>query len=121
MPVNWSYRAPAVNAAVQLAGIKALAEQTGAAVLLAKSKPLVPVESGRLVASGQVVHDGDGAAVVYSATNPADGYDYAVKQHEDAELHHPNGGQDKYLEQPMHTEHEAVGGAMAEVVRALFR
>lgn len=120
MPFQWEFRPPARNAAAMLALAKPLAEEAGAHVLLDKSQPLVPVRSGVLIASGQVVTDGEGAAVVYTATNPRDGYDYAIKQHEDTSLNHPNGGQAKYLEQPMNTEHAAVGEAMAETVRKLM-
>lgn len=119
MPIQWSFTPSPVNALAVMAGAKIAAEDAGAQVLLAKSQPLVPVDQGTLVASGQVVRDGEGAAVVYSATNPEDGYNYAVIQHERLDFHHEHG-QAKYLEQPMHTEAGAIGEAMAQIVRRVL-
>lgn len=67
--------------------------------LLKWSKPLVPVDTGKLKASGEVVKRDTGYAVQYSSTNKQ-GYDYAYIQHENLEYHH-EVGQAKYLEQPL--------------------
>lgn len=117
MPVEFTYTPPAVNGAVLMHGLVEGAEKAGAAVLLAASEPLVPVLTGELKISGHVEHDGSGAAVVYSAVNPADGYDYAAKQHEDETLNHPNGGQAHYLSDPMHTAHAAISVAMVAALK----
>lgn len=75
-------------------GAKMAAEQ-----LLKWSKPLVPVDTGKLKASGEVVKRDTGYAVQYSSANKQ-GYDYAYIQHENLEYHH-EVGQAKYLEQPL--------------------
>lgn len=120
MPLQFTYTPPAVNGIAVVHAAAILAEQAGAHALLAASKPGVPVRSGELVASGEVVQDGIGAAVAYSATNPKDGYNYAIKQHEDMDLNHPNGGGPKWLENAMNTEHVVITEAMAAVMRKVI-
>jgi hypothetical protein len=86
---------------------------------LKRSKPLVPVETGALQASGRVEEDeltvGGGileeffADIIYggpagSAPGQAADVDYAVRVHEDLEVSHPHGGQAKFLEQPVNEE-----------------
>ena len=68
--------------------------------LLELSQPLVPVDTGRLKESGQVVEeDSSTVYVTYEAFNPETGYEYAPIQHEALDFHH-NIGQAKYLEEP---------------------
>lgn len=68
--------------------------------LLDLSQPLVPVDTGRLKASGNVLQENSCTVyVTYKAINPENGYDYAPIQHEDLDFHH-NVGQAKYLEEP---------------------
>lgn len=90
------------------------ATRAGAEVLLEKSRPLVPVDTGALKASGKVTQEGDRAAVSYEGIAP-DGYDYGIRQHEDLALHHDQG-QAKFLESPLHSEHDAVRAAMLEAL-----
>lgn len=116
MAVQWSYTPPAVNAALVMAAVKEVAEDAGAQHLLAASQPLVPVDSGDLKASGHVERDGLGAAVVYDVV-ATDGYPYGIRQHEDMALNHPNGGQAKFLEAPMHSEAEAIAAILAAEAR----
>lgn len=117
MGIVVSYTPPRLDPAAFVEAAKTAAEVAGAQALLAASQPLVPVEHGDLKASGHVEHGPDGAAVIYSATNPADGYDYAAKQHEDETLNHPNGGQAHYLSDPMRTEGTAILLAMLAEVK----
>ena len=65
--------------------------------LLTRSSRLVPLEEGTLQGTGRVVSTGDGAAVGYGLGGAEA---YAARQHEDLSLHHDNGRQGKYLEQP---------------------
>lgn len=68
--------------------------------LLDMSRPLVPIRTGQLIASGHVEDDGDFSKyVVYEATDPNSGYDYAPIQHEELSFNHTYG-QAKYLEEP---------------------
>jgi hypothetical protein len=117
MPILFSFEPPLIDVAKLVHGLVEIAETAGAEVLLAASQPLVPVEHGDLRDSGHVEHDGHGAAVVYSATNEADGFNYAAKQHEDESLNHPNGGGAHYLSDPMRTERGGILAAMAAKVR----
>ena len=72
--------------------------------VLRESKELVPVQTGNLQKSGEVVkstpvgNEIPKVEIIYKA-------DYALTIHEDLTLNHPNGGQAKYLEQPM-TDHQ---------------
>nr|DAH67174.1 MAG TPA: Minor capsid protein [Caudoviricetes sp.] len=81
--------------------------------LLEESTEQVPVDTGALVLSGEVVDKGTSFDVVYSATprdrhlldpskplgsNPD--YNYALIQHEATWFNHPNGGKDHYLSDP---------------------
>lgn len=71
--------------------------------VMARSKELVPLDIGALQASG-TVHEPEiaGGVVTQEMTyGRGDGTDaYAMVQHEDLSLRHPNGRQAKYLEGP---------------------
>lgn len=116
MALSFSYQPPTVDAAVVVHAALTAAETAAAQHILAKSQELVPVDTGALKASGHVEHDGTSAAIVYDAVAPDD-YAYGIRQHEDLSLNHPHGGQAKYLEQPMHTELEAVAAIVAAEIR----
>lgn len=89
--------------------IAAEAHQKAAAALyevgnevMAQSKRLVPVDTGALKGSGYV----DQPRVELGRVSVELGYGgpasaYAVRQHEDLSLRHPDGGQAKFLEQPL--------------------
>lgn len=83
--------------------------------VLPASKELVPVDTGRLRDSGFV----DGPEIGSGNASAEIGYDtpYATKQHEDLSLNHPNGGEPKFLETPLHQWAE--GAAVRVVRRAL--
>jgi hypothetical protein len=68
------------------------------------SQNLVPVQTGNLRQSGEIVSS-DETRLDLNTNTPAVEIaytaDYALTIHEDLTLNHPNGGQAKYLEQPM--------------------
>lgn len=112
MPVVFTYQPPKIDGAALVHGLVKAAELAGAEVLLKAAEPLVPVDKGVLVASGKVEHGPDGATVSFSATNPADGYNYAAIQHEREDFRHDQG-QAHYLADPMRTATAAIVAAMA--------
>lgn len=70
--------------------------------VMGESKRLVPVDTGALKGSGYVSEP----RVELGKIEVEIGYggpaaQYAVRQHEDLTLNHPNGGQAKFLEQPL--------------------
>jgi hypothetical protein len=72
-------------------GVGAAAARALAEGILARSNELVPVDSGELRDSGEVIATDGGFAVTYSAP-------YALTVHEDTSARHPHGGQAKFLE-----------------------
>lgn len=84
--------------------------------LLEESQPLVPVDTGRLRASGKVVEIPKGYSVVYSTENPETGYNYAMIQHENLEYHH-EVGQAKYLEEPFRRNADKLISIVREEMR----
>lgn len=126
MAVEWRYTPPKLSAIPLVRAATQAAVEAAAQHLLDASRPLVPVESGRLRDSGHVTPQGvDGelaaAAVGYGieddtevigfrddiAVGSSPTAAYAKVQHEDLSFHHEQG-QAKYLEQPMHAEHDAM-------------
>jgi hypothetical protein len=84
-----------------------------------------PGRRGRHEASGRTGRGDTGAYVTYGSDDDgtakhAPSNQYVVKQHEDGELHHPNGGEFKFLEKPMHAAHEAMLGAAAVELKRVF-
>ena len=72
--------------------------------VFAESQVLVPVNTGALKASGEVVHETasmDGSFVGSYVTYGNDAVDYAVKVHEDLEMRHTDPTRAKYLEIPL--------------------
>jgi len=123
MGVSFSYQPPRVDAAALIHTAAKAAEKAVADEVLDQSQPLVPVEYGVLAASGRVVEDTTGTAVTYGrdddgSAHHAPSNQYAVKQHEDLELHHPNGGQGKFLEQPFNQAEQLAPLAAAELRKA---
>lgn len=94
-----------------MAGCKKAAEY-----LLNESQPLVPVDTGRLKESGEVVEIPKGYSVVYSTENPETGYNYAMIQHENLEYHH-EVGQAKYLEEPLRRNADKLISIVREEMR----
>lgn len=106
--------------------LKALAEQikaaagvavlAGADALLELSNDRVPVEEGALKASGRTSSEELEAVVTYGEPGQRTGF-AAIQQHEHTEYHHPNGGQAKFLEQPMLSETDQIAQAIAQSLR----
>ena len=98
--------------------------------LLRESEVQVPVDTGALILSGEVVDNGNSFDVVYSATqrdrhlldpskplgnNPD--YNYALIQHEATWFKHPNGGKDHYLSDPYNANKQTYIDVMKASVR----
>jgi hypothetical protein len=118
MPIEFTYTPPAVNGVLAMHLAKEAAEMAGAEFLLAAARPLVPRDTGEMAESGKVDHGPAGAEVSFTRTGP-DGYNVAVRQHEDETLHHPNGGEAHFLSKPMAVEAGAIVAGMGAVVREL--
>ena len=68
-------------------------------VIMADSQLRVPVDTGDLKASGFVaVPNVSGGTITSEVGYGGTADDYALVQHEDTTLRHPNGGEAKYLE-----------------------
>lgn len=119
MGLTVTYQPPKVNAALAVHAAAEIAVQAGAHIILEASLPLVPVDTGDLKGSGRVSGQGLTAEISYDGI-ASDGFDYGSKQHEDLTLHHPNGGEAKFLERPMHSEAAAVAAEVAAVLRRAF-
>lgn len=69
-----------------------------------------PVRDGILRGSAAVTVSGSGAAVSYNTP-------YAVRQHEELDYQHPQGGQAKYLEGPLKEREDELLDIIAASVR----
>jgi hypothetical protein len=87
----------------------------GAEHILTETNDRIPHEYGDLMRSGDV--DVDAGDLVASISY---GTPYAVVQHEDVDLIHPNGREAKYLERTMNDEGRAVQQFMADEMRRAF-
>ena len=119
-----------VSRASYMEGAAKKAAKQCAEHLLEESTEQVPVDTGALVLSGEVVDKGTSFDVVYSATprdrhlldpskplgsNPD--YNYALIQHEATWFKHPNGGKDHYLSDPYNANKQTYMEIMKESVR----
>lgn len=102
-----------IKANTQAAAVRALTR--GAEHILTESNDRIPLEYGDLMRSGDV--DVDESELVASIS-----YDtaYAVVQHEDVDLVHPNGREAKFLERTLNDEGPAVRDYMADELRKAF-
>lgn len=66
--------------------------------ILEASYPFVPVETGALISSGTVIKQPEGADIRYGNFGAVP---YAIRQHEDTTLSHPNGGEHHFLSKPL--------------------
>lgn len=119
MAIQFKYTPPKVNAVVALNAAGEVAVKAGAHIIYEASQTQVPVDTGDLKESGKVSGEGLLAAVSYNGISP-EGFDYGTKNHEDTTLHHPNGGNAKFLEGPMHSEAPAVATEMAVILQKVF-
>lgn len=100
---------PGLSLKLAEAALKGL--RLGGEHVLKLSRDIVPIEEGTLERSGMVSDDGKGTVAV-SYDTP-----YAVRQHEDLDLHHDPGRSAKYLEKAV-----AEGqGDVAQLVAAQVR
>ena len=86
-------------------------------MILRRSKPLVPVDTGALKKSGRITKIENGYEIRYHAENPKTGYNYAPIQHDNLEFTH-RIGQDNYLAQPVQ---EKLPTIKAMVIGALLK
>lgn len=107
-----TWRGPEVAARAQAAKRTALGK--GAALLLARTIPDVPLRDGPLSASG-ATDVSDEAATVYFDTP------YAVRQHEELGYQHPKRGKAKYLESHVVEDGALVSNVIAAEVRRALR
>lgn len=83
-----------------------------------ESQKIVPYDEGDLHDSGETDRpEVSGGKVSVDLHYGGGNVDYALIQHEDMTLHHPNGGQPKFLESVLHQWGSA--GAESVVKRAL--
>lgn len=71
--------------------------------VLGVSNTAVPIEEGTLERSGSISVDERGRRAAISYDTP-----YAVRQHEDMNLHHDSGRSAKFLENALNSEKDAV-------------
>src|SRR5690242_18389308 len=71
-------------------------------VVMAESQKIVPYDEGDLHDSGETDRpEIDGGKVEVVLHYGGGNVDYALIQHENLEYRHPNGGQAKFLQQPL--------------------
>lgn len=119
-----------INKSLRMRGALREAAKLCAEDLLRESEVQVPVDTGALVLSGEVVDKGTSFDVVYSATqrdrhlldpskplgsNPD--YNYALIQHEATWFKHPNGGKDHYLSDPYNANKQTYMEVIKDSVR----
>lgn len=83
----------------------------GAEHILEESGRLVPHDTGMLQDSGETDIDARKLEATISYDTP-----YAVKQHEDTTLNHPNGRQAKYLETAFNQREDEVQKQIAKAI-----
>lgn len=88
----------------------------GAELVLDEADRRVPLEQGTLARSGTASVDEDDLRAAVSFDTP-----YAVRQHEDMTLRHPNGRQAKYLETALADTADEVRELIAAQVRRALR
>ena len=119
-----------INKSLRMGGALREAAKLCAEDLLRESEVQVPVDTGALVLSGEVIDKGTSFDVVYSATqrdrhlldpskplgnNPD--FNYALIQHEATWFKHPNGGKDHYLSDPYNANKQTYMEVMRDSVR----
>ena len=89
--------------------------------IMADAKTRVPVDQGVLRASGYVappVMERGSPVVELGFGGPA--ASYAVRQHEDTSLRHPDGGEAKFLEKAADQARPGIAGRVAAFARAVL-
>ena len=91
--------------------------------VFAESQILVPVDTGALKASGQVVKEPqtlDGDFVSSYVTYGGGGVDYAVKIHEDLEMYHTAPTRAKFLEVPLLNNRKVLENLIRERLKVIL-
>lgn len=86
------------------------------------SQALVPVDTGTLRSSGQVAlpeQSSRGTSVTIGYGGAASGY--AVYVHERLDLNHPNGGQAKFLEEPVMAAVDGIAARLADTLDSIAK
>lgn len=87
-----------------------------------QSQALVPVETGALRSSGMVTlpeQSAQGPSVTIGYGGAA--APYAIYVHERLDLNHPNGGQAKFLEEPVLAAADGIAGRLADTLDAIAK
>lgn len=112
--MKWRYwKGDEIKRATSEAGARAL--RYGAEHMLTEANDRVPHEYGDLMRSGDVDVDEEELLASISYDTP-----YAVVQHENVELNHPNGREAKWLERTMNDEMGAVQDWMERELRGVL-
>lgn len=87
-----------------------------------QSQALVPVDTGALRSSGMVTlpeqsPQGPSVTIGYGGAAAP----YAIYVHERLDLNHPNGGQAKYLEEPVLAAADGIAGRLADTLDAIAK
>lgn len=88
--------------------------------VLTVSEPRVPLDEGTLKRSGQTDVDAGALRAAISYGSPG-AEDYVLVQHEDVTLHHPSGGEAKFLESALLESAGEVGEIIAAQIRRALR
>ena len=106
-----------------MARVKQIADE-----VYVESQGLVPRDTEDLANHAKVVKEADGYAIVYTsvfAGSKSHESDYAITQHEDFTIAHPNGGQPKYLEVAFNDKaggfEKRIGNAVESVIRKMVK
>lgn len=83
--------------------------------LLTEANKTVPFDEGTLARSGKVTPDQQNAQVVVSYDTP-----YAIRQHEDTRLAHPNGRRAKWLQLTLAEQAPAIQKFLADRLSGLL-
>ncbi|PZS10379.1 MAG: hypothetical protein DLM70_00575 [Chloroflexi bacterium] len=84
------------------------------------TQDLCPKDTGELVATGRVTDPDAMGTVTISYGNVDDKTGiYAIVQHERMDLNHPNGGQAKYVEQPLNEAAPTLVARIGERMRGM--
>ena len=89
--------------------------EKGIKIIYEASKPLVPVDTGKLKKSGKITQIKDGYQLQYHSENPKNNYNYAPIQHENLHFNH-KVGQAKYLEQAVRSNLDKVMSTISKEV-----
>lgn len=89
--------------------------------VMGRSKRLVPVDQGPLRASGYVtLPEESGSRVTVELGYGGPAKDYAIKQHEDLTLNHPDGGQARFLSAAVEERESKIASNIAKLAKVAF-